>query len=220
MKRISVHLVIWLAFPLAAWGESTEHTPPAITVYTQFEHASSEVLVQVMREELEAIMRPLGLEFTWRDLQSSSGNEVSVELVVVSFKGTCRMSGSLLSNGETGALGWTHISDGAILPFSDVDCDKIRRFISSQVRALDSGKQEIVYGRAIGRVLAHELYHVFTNTTRHASWGVAKAFYTAHDLVSDGFRFEEKGNRALQTAKFTSLLRGRRPPVLSFSGKH
>jgi hypothetical protein len=219
MKRISIHLVVSMAFSLGAWGESAEQTPPAITVYTQFEHASSGVSIEMMREELEAIMRPLGLDFTWRDLPASNGNEVSVELVVVSFKGTCRMSDSLPSRGETGALGWTHISDGAILPFSDVDCDKIRRFISSQVRALDPAKQEIVYGRAIGRVLAHELYHVFTNTTKHASWGVAKAFYSAHDLVSDSFRFEEKDNRALRTGKLTSVLRGRRPPVLSFSGK-
>jgi hypothetical protein len=112
------------------------------------------------------------------------------------------------------------MSDGAILPFSDVDCDKIRRFIASDVRSLEAGTREIVYGRAVGRVLAHELYHVFTNTTRHASWGVAKAFYTSRDLVSDQFRFEEKDTKALRTGKLKVLLHGRRPPVLSFSGKH
>src|SRR5213078_2142913 len=102
-----------------------------------FEDASSPLAVQTMREELATIMRPLGMEFTWRELEASSGSEVSVELVVVTFKGTCQMSAGLPARGETGALGWTHMSDGAILPFSDVDCDKIRRFIYSQVRPSD-----------------------------------------------------------------------------------
>ena len=165
-------------------------------------------------------MHPMGLQFAWRDLRSSTGTEVSVELVVVSFKGTCQMTDSFAPGGENGALGWTHMSDGTVLPFSDVDCDKIRRFIASQVLSFDPQQREIVYGRAMGRVLAHELYHVFSNTTRHAAWGVAKAFYTAHDLVSDEFHFQEKDNRALRAGKLRAVLQNRRPPILSFSRAH
>jgi hypothetical protein len=164
-------------------------------------------------------MQPLGLDFTWRDLSRSHGNEVSVELVVVTFKGTCEMNGNVSVPGETGALGWTHMSDGTILPFSDVDCDKIRRFIASEIRSIDPKDRDITYGRAIGRVLAHELYHVFTNTTRHASWGVAKAFYTPKDLASTTFQFQEKDTNALRKGKLKTLLRNRRPPVLGFAGK-
>jgi hypothetical protein len=218
MKRFSLYLM--LALPFCARSESKEEkTPPAITVYTQFQQEYSTTAMDTMRQELGAIMSPLGLEFTWRDLNATRGNEVSVELVVVTFKGKCEMSGDSHPSGETGALGWTHISDGAILPFSDVDCDKIRRFIGSDVRALDQKDRDIAYGRAVGRVLAHELYHVFTNTTRHASWGVAKAYYTSHDLVSEKFQFQEKDTTALRSGKLKTLLRNRKPPVLGFSGK-
>jgi hypothetical protein len=221
MRRPPLQVYFLLALPMAAWSQWKEPSqPPAITVYTQFEGAGSPVSIETMREELETIMRPLGLEFTWRDLHASSGNEVSVELVVVSFKGTCRMLDALPYGGESGALGWTHMSDGTILPFSDVDCDKIRRFIAAETRTLDFQQREIVYGRAMGRVLAHELYHVFTNTTRHATWGVAKAFYTAHDLVSDQFHFQEKDSRALRAGKLKALVPIRRPPVLGFSRQH
>ena len=218
MKRVPLCLL--LAFPFCAFSELKEDkTPPAITVYTQFEHPYSAISIDTMREELGAIMSPLGLDFTWRDLNRSRGNEVSVELVVVTFKGTCEMDGGMTGRGETGALGWTHMSDGTILPFSDVDCDKIRRFISPEVRSLDRKDRDLAYGRAIGRVLAHELYHVFTNTTRHASWGVAKAFYTSKDLVSVQFEFQEKDTKALRSGKLKTLLRNRRPPVLGFSPK-
>jgi hypothetical protein len=219
MKPAPLFLV--LAFPFCAFSELKEDkTPPAITVYTQFEHPYSATAIDVMQHELGEIMSPLGLDFTWRDLNQSHGNEVSVELVVVTFKGNCDLSGESNPYGETGALGWTHMSDGAILPFSDIDCDKIRRFIGSEVRSLEARDRDIAYGRAIGRVLAHELYHVFTNTTKHASWGVAKAFYTSKDLVSEKFRFQEKDTTALRTGKLKSLYRNRKPPVLGFSGKH
>jgi hypothetical protein len=162
-------------------------------------------------------MGPLGLDFTWRDLSRSSGNEVSVELVVVSFKGTCKTDVAMPGFGETGALGWTHMSDGSILPFSDVDCDKISRFIAPEIRSMDHDQRESVFGRAVGRVLAHELYHVFTNTTKHAAWGVAKAFFTSKDLVSDQFEFQEKDTKALRSGKLKVLIRNRRPPVLGFT---
>lgn len=218
MKRASLYLL--LAFPFCASSELKENkTPPAITVYTQFDHGYSAGAMDVMRQELGAIMAPLGLEFTWRDLATSRGNEVSIELVVVTFKGLCEMSVDYRYTGETGALGWTHMSDGAVLPFSDVDCDKIRRFINPEIKTLEPADRDAVYGRAVGRVLAHELYHVFTNTTRHASWGVAKAFYTPKDLVSDKFQFQEKDTTALRTGKLKTLLRNRKPPVLGFSGK-
>jgi hypothetical protein len=219
MKRSRLYLFT-LAIPFCAHSELKEgKTPPAITVYTQYEHSYSTTAMDTMRQELAAIMSPLGLEFTWRDLNVSRGNEVSVELVVVTFKGDCEMNGDSRSAGETGALGWTHISDGTVLPFSDVDCDKIRRFIGAEMKALDAGDREAVYGRAVGRVLAHELYHVFTNTTKHASWGVAKAYYTSKDLVSEHFQFREKDTTALRTGKLKALTHGRKPPVLGFTGK-
>src|SRR4051794_14545235 len=117
MKRARFCLL--LAFPFCALSELKEDTnPPAITVYTQFENGYSANSMETMRDELGAIMSPLGLDFTWRDLSNSHGNEVSVELVVVTFKGICEVDGPSANAGEAGALGWTHVSDGNILPFS------------------------------------------------------------------------------------------------------
>jgi hypothetical protein len=219
MNRALIFTILLLAIPSCALSQlEPDNAPPAVTVYTQFDKPYSAVSLDEMKHELETIMGPLGLDFAWRSLAGARGNEVSAELVVVTFKGTCEMDDELGLGLETGALGWTHMSDGAVLPFSDLDCDKIRRFISPEIRSLDAACREVVYGRALGRVLAHELYHVFTNTTRHASWGVAKALYTAHELVSDHFQFQEKDTTALRGGKLKAVLRGRKPPVLSFSG--
>ena len=76
-----------------------------------------------------------------------------------------------------GALGWTHVSDGAILPFSEIDCDRIREFVQKELLYWKPAEREEVLGRAMARVVAHELYHIFANTPHHGSDGVAKAAY-------------------------------------------
>lgn len=117
---------------------------------------------------------------------------------MVNFKGRCDIGGLAASLTRSTALGWTHVSDGVILPFSDVDCDRIRAFVQKGLLSLPRKDREATFGRAMGRVLAHELYHVFANTARHGSCGVGKASYSVEDLLSPQFRFEERESRALR----------------------
>jgi hypothetical protein len=44
-----------------------------------------------------------------------------------------------------------------------------------------------VLGRALGRVLAHELYHILSGTKRHSARGLAKASFAVDELISDRF---------------------------------
>lgn len=183
-----------------------------VTLFTQFEQEHSPAVIEVMKTELAAIMDPIGLNFEWRSIEGSPSDRSAVELVVVAFKGSCRMEEVLGVRGnEAGALGWTHTSDGVVLPFSDIDCDGIRRFIGRQVAHDSLHEREMLLGRAVGRVLAHELYHVFAHTKQHGNRGVAKPFYTASELVSDRFLLEQKETRALRTLALPALIRARVP---------
>ena len=105
-----------------------------------------------------------------------------------------------------GALGWTHVSDGQILPFTDINCDRVREFAQSGLMQFRMEDREAKYGRALGRVLAHELYHIFANTARHGSMGVAKESYSVQDLVGDDFQFEAKESRMLRTNRPRSAI--------------
>jgi hypothetical protein len=93
------------------------------------------------------------------------------------------------------------VSDGQILPFTDVSCDRVREFVQSGLLAFRAENREEKYGRALGRVLAHELYHIFANTMRHGSMGVAKQSYNVQDLLADDFQFQAKESRMLQTSR-------------------
>ena len=170
-----------------------------ITLYTQFEQAPPGAVLEALQEEVESIMAPIGLRFQWRDLDKTAGHEVSAELAVVTFKGQCDLAGLSTRGRYQGALGWTHVSDGQILPFTDISCDRVRQFTRSGLLAFRPGDRAAKYGRALGRVLAHELYHIFANTIRHGSIGVAKESYSMQDLLADDFLFQAKESRMLQT---------------------
>jgi hypothetical protein len=48
-----------------------------------------------------------------------------------------------------------------------------------------------LYGRAMGRVLAHELYHMLANQREHVGSGVGKPSFSATDVLGESFAFEE-----------------------------
>jgi hypothetical protein len=190
-----------LAGVFPGWSETRGATFAPITLYTQFQQAPPEGVLQALQDEVESIMAPIGLRFEWRNLGKTGAHEVSAELAVVTFKGRCDTANLVTRSRFEGALGWTHVSDGQILPFTDVSCDRIREFVQSGLLTYRAEDREEKYGRALGRVLAHELYHIFANTTRHGSVGVAKESYNVQDLLADDFRFEAKESRMLQTSR-------------------
>jgi len=189
-----------LAGVFPGWSETRGATFAPITLYTQFEQAPPGGVLKALQDEVASIMAPIGIRFEWRDLGKTGGHEVSAELAVVTFKGRCDAAGLLTRSKFEGALGWTHVSDGQILPFTDVSCDRVREFVQTGLLAFRVEDREAKYGRALGRVLAHELYHIFANTLRHGS-GVAKESYSVQDLLADDFQFEAKETRMLQTSR-------------------
>src|SRR5579884_820604 len=134
-----------------------------VAIYTQFESRVSVLLLSHMETEVAGIMAPSGYRFEWRSLKDANGRDASAEVLVVRFKGACNTDAALPLNPPTGALGWTHISDGEVLPFSDVDCNRIRQLIALSLAGARPGEREGLLGRALARVIAHEMYHFFSN---------------------------------------------------------
>lgn len=177
-----------------------------IALYTQFQPEPPLAVSESMQAEVQLIMAPMGMSFQWRELSRSDGRQVSVELAVVNFKGRCDLAGLTPRDTSPGPLGWTHISDGVILPFADVDCDAVRSFLQKELLWLPPEERAPAFGRALGRVLAHELYHIFANTTHHGSEGVGRSFYSAQDLLAPEFQFESRESALLKNSKTHAAL--------------
>jgi hypothetical protein len=209
MYRLLVSVLLALSATVLFGQSGDEPADNLITIYTQYDHPPSAVSLDQMKIELEAIMAPLNLRFGWRPLESASGSDVLAEILVVTFKGTCQtnQTNPLTPGGSRkGALGWTHVSDGEVLPFTDVDCDKIRNLLTFSLASESVPERELMFGRAMARVMAHEMYHFFTNTTKHASTGVAKAFYTAAELACPHLNFEDEQIRQVRKGRLKNLL--------------
>jgi hypothetical protein len=195
MKRGAFCLALFTC-PMCGADDLPAKAPVAL--YVHFERQPSGVATETLQRELHAILSPAGIDFAWRSADDSS-NEVWADLAVLTFKGHCA-SGDVVraQHFAGGALGWTHISDGKILPFAEIDCDRIGAFLGGKLLTLPSRFREKIFQRAIARVTAHELYHVFVQTVVHGAWGVAKAEFTSEELLSDSFRFQKGEERTLR----------------------
>ena len=54
----------------------------------------------------------------------------------------------------------------------------------------DAKRSNALLGRAIGRVLSHEFFHILANTTGHGRDGIARHSLTASQLISEKLSFE------------------------------
>jgi hypothetical protein len=45
-------------------------------------------------------------------------------------------------------------------------------------------------GRALARVIGHELYHILARTSQHPAAGIAKAAFSISDLTMPGLDFD------------------------------
>jgi hypothetical protein len=149
----------------------------------------------------------MGLQIEWRQWSEFRPEIVSAAVAVAHFEGRCDANGLAMRGNRPGSLGWTEISDGEILPFTHVDCERVRTFLQSTLLGYRPADRERAMGRALGRVLAHELYHVYGDTARHTAGGVAKENYSLGDLLSVDFHFHEKQTGALSSGKALTALK-------------
>jgi hypothetical protein len=194
---VKIGLICLLSSVVAGAGDPPP--VPPVMLYAGFQQPAPAGVVEALRKELDNILEPAGLHFAWRSLAGVTGSGVSAELAVLTFKGRCTVDVLAGQPAVSGALGWTHISDGVVLPFADVDCDRIRLFLQRELLSIQAGDREQFFGRAVARVVAHELYHVFVKTTHHASHGICKSAFTPQDLLSGDFRFGDRDAAALKT---------------------
>jgi hypothetical protein len=192
---------------LPAFSQDPQGPVPPIAVYAGFRQEPPAAVMDALRREVAAIMDPIAPPFEWRSLANVTGGEVSEELAVVNFTGACDPSDLMPRSLAPGPLGLTHASDGIILPFCEVNCDRIRQFLRTALVALPLNKRETVFGRAVARVLSHELYHIFAKTAHHDGAGIARATFTSRELLIPEFRLEEGARRPLRV-----MMAGVRPP--------
>jgi hypothetical protein len=142
------------------------------------QHFESETALDVRRT-----LRGGNLVLAWRDASSSSPSESFDVLIVLAFRGDCTtfMPKSLSGSGP---LGWTSTSDGRVLPFIEIDCDRVKTVLMASDAWPHSVIPAGLLGRALSHVALHEIYHVLSGRKHHDAQGLFKAEYSPADLLS------------------------------------
>ena len=164
---------------------STAFATARVTLVLQFDAQHSESSVSAMQQELQSLMRDSGVELSWRRAGELSASDSFPSVVVITFHGSCEMN-TLAPPlpSQAVALGYSHVSGGEVIPFAEVECDHVRSSLRS-AHAEFGRDGDVLLGRALGRVLAHELHHIIDGTRAHGQHGISRKSLSPRDLIAD-----------------------------------
>jgi hypothetical protein len=193
---------------VSAQGPATPPKSRSVGIFMEFESAPGEESVRTMEEEVSGLLKPSGVSLDWRMVKDNRGSQPFAGLVVLRFKGACKVqhgdSAQAFSAAlEEESLGSTKVDHGRVLPYSEVECDRVRKALAYLGPGVGQKERQHALGVALGNVVAHELYHILASTTAHTQKGIAKASHSLQDLVSAGrLAFTEEDSSAIARGLF------------------
>jgi hypothetical protein len=160
--------------------------------------------VSFLELELKRVLAPAGIVPVWRKASDKAAGPVEAEQIVVgAFSGNCSVA-TLPSSARpagTRTLADTAVSNHRILPYFRVDCARIIRTLAPTLQPLSVPFREAILGRALARVIAHEIYHILAQTADHHDFGIAKAQLSVADLTAFQFDLSAASLRRMKGAE-------------------
>jgi hypothetical protein len=156
-----------------------------LTVLLDVDKNHSQRALAEMRKELSKVFKPTNLNIDVRLRQETKPNETFNDVVLVKLKGTCKMQNFAPLMDERGPFAWTHTVDGKILPFSEVACDHVSRSIQQAMMGDEFRDRDRMLGRALARVMAHEIVHMVGKCADHSQAGVFRHALSGRQLIAD-----------------------------------
>jgi hypothetical protein len=183
MYRILLSLLLIRAVVYCASGGSVSPNP--VTILLDFDKPHSEMSLQAMEAEVSSLMKATGVAVEWQLKNELPTRSEFAELVVFKLTGYCMTDTVPMPMDERGPLAFTHSTDGEVLPFGEVECDRVRTSLRRFLIGRDYREGNLLLGRALGRVLAHEMYHMLSNDRKHTKSGLTRESLTADELTAE-----------------------------------
>lgn len=147
-----------------------------------------------LQRELNTLFKAANLNIGIKLRKELMKGETFDDIVVVRMSGTCRMVDLPHVFDERGPYAWAHTSDGTVLPFVELRCDNVRRSVGEALWTVGLSKtrdRDRLFGRALARIIAHEVVHIKGETHQHGNSGVFRTALKAADLVSENIAIDE-----------------------------
>ena len=187
-------LVLGVVVPVSS-AQSAGVTDATLVVYLRTGGGQPAAPLAEMKREVASLMSQAGYRMEWRSLDGPRGEEGDASmLVVLELNGSCGLAAGygtpekpLAANTS---LATTSITDRQVMPFSTLNCTALTSSVSASLAQEAGARRDFLYGRAMARVVAHELYHVLMRTAEHSRGGVARSCFSTADLLTERFTFE------------------------------
>ena len=192
-RLLAILICLWATDPRLGRSELAISPARELVVYLKAPPGQPSRPIEEMMHEADALIAAAGYTVSWRALGVSGRDTVDGSLAVLELRGVCRplqpsAPVEFLTVGAS--LASTAIAGGKVLPYSQLECENLTRFVALSLAREAAGKREYLYGRAMGRLFAHELFHVLIGTRDHDGAGVAKRSLSAKDLLAEHFELE------------------------------
>ena len=197
MARTLFLLALWAGAVFAYEGLPGLSAP--LTVVLDTEQPLPAQTMAAMRHEMDRLVGGSRVRIEWKMRGDVKTGESHSDLVLVKFHGDCRMESGPVLFDERGPMAFTYSSDGDILPFSEVSCERVRGAARSAMTAGDAMRGDLLMGRALARVVAHEMYHMVSRDEKHSAQGVLRKGLSGAQLIAEQFRFTEEDLRRLDS---------------------
>lgn len=196
MKYIALLCTFCISgFAAARNSPVTDGIDPRFTVVVQQgQPALDDATQRAMEKELQRIFRPSGTRVDVATPDLAEHPEFGTNVVVARIIGRCEVPAMPpVGPHRADTLGRTLVTDGRILPFVELDCNQIAGAVRASLLRLPREGRAPGFGRALARVLAHEIYHVLAGTWRHSPEGIACESLSGDDLTAErlDFRYED-----------------------------
>jgi hypothetical protein len=145
-----------------------------------------------MERELNEILDPAGVKAEWFIDPALPESCENCRLVHIKFLGDCATPGNYFWKQPPGWLGRTITSDGEVIDFVEIDCNRVAAVIRPRIRYAERAQFSLFLGRALARVLAHELYHVLAKTRIHGKSALTRPYLRAVELLDEHAAFNQR----------------------------
>lgn len=146
MSHVATLLLGLALLPSVLQGNRTGVVPqpPRVTLVLQFEAAVPNEIVSAMKNEFVRIYAATPYQFQWRSAESVKQGESFDDLAVVKMTGTCAADPLPLYD-ERGPLCLTHVTNGSVLPFVSLECDRLRKALERYLEGENTSAWQLIW---------------------------------------------------------------------------
>jgi hypothetical protein len=156
-----------------------------LQLLTQFDGRTSSRAIGEMQREIDRLYRDVDVPISWHEVSGYQSTGETPRIVFIRFSGACRPLRMPPMRPVAGiALAGVSRVDGRMLPLINVDCDRVARYLWPAMTGAERASGDIAFGRALARVVAHELYHCLTGTAKHSRSALFRADISARALLA------------------------------------